>query len=112
MATGCLNTLTLLFTQVIMPPKTRKSKRTSAVAWKEGNTRALLGEPSCCAPKENAATRKKAAKEWKLKEQARKAKAKKTDCDVRDAAKLKDTLAKEREEAEHAFPCHLNGMFN
>ena len=94
------------------PPKTRKSKRTSAVAWKEGDTWALLGEPSCHAPKENAAAQKEAAKEWKSKEQARKAKAKKTAHDVYDAAKLKDTLAKEREEAEHAFPRRLSGMFN
>ena len=94
------------------PPKTRKSKRTSAVAWKEENTQALLGEPGCHAPKEIAAAWKEAAKEQKSKEQAGKAKAKKTACDVHDAAELKDTLAKEREEAEHAFPRCLSGMFN
>ena len=96
----------------MMPPKTRKSKRTSAVAWKEGDTQALLREPGCCAPKENAATQKEAAKERKLKEQARKAKAKKTAHDIHDAAELEDTLAKEREEAKHAFSHHLSGMFN
>lgn len=94
------------------PPQTRKSKRTSAVTWKEGDTRALLGEPGRRAPEEIAAARKKAAKERKSKEQAGKAKAKKTARDVHDAAKLEDTLAKEREEAEHAFPRRLSGMFN
>ena len=112
MATGCSSTLTLPFTQVMTPSKTRKSKRTSAIAWKEGDTQALLGEPSRCAPKENATARKEATKEWKSKEQAKKAKAKKTAHDVHDAAKLEDTLAKEREEAEHAFPRRLSGMFN
>ena len=112
MATGCLNTLTLPFTQVITPPKTRKSKRTSAVAWKEGDTWALLGEPDRHAPKEDAATWKKATKEQKSKKQAGKAKAKKTARNIRNAAELEDTLAKEREEAEHAFPHRLSGMFN
>ena len=77
-ATRCSNTLTLPFTQVMTPPKTRKSKKTMTVAWKEGDTQALLGEPSHHTPKEIAAAQKEAAKEQKSKEQAGKAKAKKT----------------------------------
>ena len=48
------------------------------VTWKEGDTQALLGEPSHHTPKEIATTQKEAAKEQKSKEQAGKAKAKKT----------------------------------
>jgi hypothetical protein len=94
------------------PQKTRKSKRTNTVAWKEGDTRALLGEPGRRAPEEIAAARKKAAEERKSKEQAEKAKAKKAARDVHDAAELEDSLAKESEEAESAFPRRLSGMFD
>jgi len=93
-------------------PSLRKSKRTSALTWKEGDTRALLRAPGHRAPKEIAAAQKKAAEEKKSKEQATKAKAKKAARDIRLASQLEDTLAKEREEVDNAFPRCRDGMFN
>lgn len=89
----------------------RKSKRTGAVAWKEGDTRALFQAPGRRAPKEVAAAKEKAAEERKLKDQAIKKKEKKTARDIRHAAELEDSLAKEREKLEHSFPRRLSGMF-
>ena len=96
------------------PNKTglRKSKRTSAINWEEGTTRALFRAPGRRAPEEIAATRKKAAEEKKSKEQAMKAKAKKTARDIRHASQLEDALAKESEEVDNAFPRRRSGMFS
>ena len=90
----------------------RKSKRASAVAWKEGDTRALFQAPGHRAPEEIAAAKMEAAEERKSKERATKAKAKKTALDIQHAAQLEDALAKEREEAEDAFPRRCSGMLN
>ena len=101
-------------TQIMTPNKTsqRKSKRSSAVTWKEGDTRALFRAPGRRAPEEILAARKKATEEKKSKEQARKAKAEKTARDIRHASQLEDALAKEGEEAENAFPRRRGGTFN
>jgi hypothetical protein len=88
----------------------RKSKRTSAVNWKEGDTRGLLRAHGRRAPEEIAAARKKAAEEQKSKEQAMKAKAKKTARDIHRASELEDALAIEK--VKDAFPRRLCGMFN
>ena len=113
-ATLCTETLTSPLTQIMTPNKTglQKSKRTSAVTWKEGTTQALFWAPGCHTPEEIAATQKKAAEEKKSKEQAMKAKAKKTACDIRHASQLEDALAKESEEVDDAFPCRQSGMFS
>jgi hypothetical protein len=52
------------------------------------------------------------AEEKKSKEQATKAKAKKATHNIRLASQLEDTLAKEREEVDNAFPHRRDGMFN
>lgn len=94
------------------PQKTslRKSSRASAVTWKEGDTRALFRAPGRRSPEEIAAAKKEAAERRKSKEEAAKAKAKKTALDIQYAAQLEDALAKEVEEAEHAFPRRRSGM--
>jgi len=96
------------------PEKTRpqKSKRASAVTWKEGDTQALFRAPGHRAPEEIATAKMEATEEWISKEQAMKAKAKKTALDIQHAAQLEDALVKEREEAEDAFPCRHSGMLN
>ena len=101
-------------THIMTPKKTglRKSKRTSALTWKEGDTRALLGASSHHTPDKIAATRKKAVKAKKAKEQVKKAKEKKAACDIRQASKLKDALVKESKEVDGAFPRCLSGKFN
>ena len=113
-ATRCIVTFTSPLTQVMMPEKTgpRKSKRASAVTWKEGDTRALFRVPGHRAPEEIAASRKKAAEERKSKEQAMEAKAKNAARDIRHAAQVEDALAKKREEMGDAFPRRRGGMFN
>ena len=101
-------------THVMTPKKTglRKSKRTSALTWKEGDTRALLGASSHHTPDKIAATRKKVAEAKKAKEQVKKAKEKKAARDICRASKLEDALVKESEEVDGAFPCRLSGKFN
>ena len=96
------------------PKKTslRKLKRTSALTWKEGDTRDLLGASSHCTPNEIAATRKKAAEVKKAKERVKKAKEKKAAHDIRQASKLEDALVKKSEKVDGAFPRHLSGKFN
>ena len=103
-----------LLTHIMTPKKTglRKSKRTSALTWKKGDTWALLEASSHCTPNEIAAARKKAAEAKKAKEQVKKAKEKKAACDIHWASKLEDALVKESKEVDGAFPCRLSGKFN
>ena len=72
-------------THVMTPKKTglRQSKRTSALTWKEGGTRALLRASSHRTPDEIATARKKAVEVKKAKEQVKKAKEKKAARDIR-----------------------------
>ena len=101
-------------THFMTPKKTglRKSKRTSALTWKERDTWALLEAFSHRTPDEIATTRKKVAKVKKAKEQVKKAKEKKAARDIHQAFKLKDALVKKSEEVDGAFPCRLSGKFN
>ena len=93
-------------------PTRRKSQRTSATSWKEGDTRSLFRAPGRRAPEEIAAARKKAAEERESKKQTMKEKGEKTARDILQAARLEDSLAKKREEAEGAFPRRRSGMFD
>ena len=101
-------------THVMTPKKTdlKKLKRTSALTWKEGDTRALLGASSHHTPNEIVAARKKAAEVKKAKEQVKKAKEKKAARNICRASKLKDALVKESEEVNGAFPRRLSSKFN
>jgi len=63
-------------------PSRRKSQRTSATSWKEGDTQSLFRAPGCHAPEEIAAAQKKAAKERESKEQTMKERAEKTARDI------------------------------
>ena len=93
-------------------PGLRKSERPATSGWPKGRGLELDGRPPRRTPEEIAATKKKAAEERKLKEQAAKAKKKKAEHDIRNAARIEDTLAKAREEQENAYPRHITGMFN
>ena len=101
-------------THVMTPKKTdlRKSKRTSALTWKEGDTQALLGASSHRTPDKIAATRKKAMEAKKAKEQVKKAKEKKAAHNICRASKLEDALVKESKKVDGAFPHRLSGKFN
>lgn len=62
-------------------------------------------------PEEIAAAKKEAAEKLKSKEQAIKAKKRKTAHDIRHAAELEDAVAKQRQEEEDAFPRRLSGTY-